>query len=148
MDDVAITGGHMTKSSSMMMGSKLQFEWLSKNHRGLNSQYRWTGSMMGIVMDFTVIVTRWTPGKEKVWETIGTTKLLIYSWYKMHLVLEPQKTATNVTLSITYERPKTFWSRLISILFADIYCAWCLRQMLRDAHRHVDKTGKTINVAI
>lgn len=79
IDDLGVTGMHMTKSSMMMMGSKLHLEFLTKHHTGLNSTYRWTGKMLGMKMDFTVEVTKWVEGEEKIWETIGKTKLIILS---------------------------------------------------------------------
>ena len=39
IDDLGVTGMHMTKSSVMMMGSKLHLEYLTKNHTGLDSKY-------------------------------------------------------------------------------------------------------------
>lgn len=89
-------------------------------------------------MDFTVLVTKWLPGKEKVWETVGDAKLIIYSWYRMTLQLEPMAKRTKATLSITYRRPEGFWNNILSFLFADLYCMWYLRKMLND-------TGKTLN---
>lgn len=78
---------HMTQSSMMMMGSKLDLKFLTDQHAGLGTKYRWAGKMMGFRMDFTVEVTKWIPGEEKTWETIGTPQLIIYSWYRMHLLL-------------------------------------------------------------
>ena len=34
IDDLGVTGMHMTKSSVMMMGSKLDLEYLTPNHSG------------------------------------------------------------------------------------------------------------------
>ena len=34
LDDLGVTGMHMTKSSAMMGGSKLHLEYLSSNHTG------------------------------------------------------------------------------------------------------------------
>ena len=79
LDDLGVTGMHMTQSSMMMMGSKLHLEYLTEHHIGLGSRYRWTGKMMGMEMDFTVEVTKWIKGIEKVWETIGEAKMIIYS---------------------------------------------------------------------
>ena len=52
IDDLGITGMHMTQSSAMMMGSKLHLEYLTEHHTGPGSRYRWTGKMMGIEMNF------------------------------------------------------------------------------------------------
>ena len=132
IDDLGVTGMHMTQSSMMMMGSKLNLEFLTENHTGLGSKYRWTGKIMGMAMDFTVEVTKWIPPKEKIWETIGDTKLIIYSWYRMHLLVLPVLNGCKAELSISYEKPKGFFNKILSFLFADWYCRWCLKNMLND----------------
>lgn len=135
IDDLSVTGMHMTQSSMMMMGNKLNLACLTENHSGLGSKYRWTGKMMGLPMGFTVEVTKWIPGKEKIWETIGEPKLIIYSRYRMHLLIVPAVYGCNAELSISYEKPKGFFSRILSFFFADWYCKWCLKQMLGDAKK-------------
>lgn len=58
-------------------------------------------------MDFTVEVTKWVQGKEKVWETIGDAKMIVLSWYRMYLILTPQENDTTQTeLGIFYAKPK------------------------------------------
>lgn len=141
LDDMGVTGTHMTSSSAMMMGSKLHLQYLTSHHTGLNSSYRWTGKMMGLPMDFTVKVVKWESAKEKVWETIGLTKLIIYSWYRMALQLTKVSNGTEAELSITYEKPQGFFNRILCFLFADWYCRWCLRKMLGDG-KHVIESQK------
>ena len=138
IDDLGVTGMHMTQSSAMMMGSKLNLEYLTPNHTGPGSRYRWTGTMMWMKMDFTVEVTKWIPGVEKTWETIGEAKMIIYSWYRMHLQVSQKDKLTTAELSITYEKPKGWVLNVISFLFADLYCRWCLKNMLRDAGHSVN----------
>ena len=133
LDDLGITGTHMTNSSSMMMGNKLHLEFLTVNHFGLGSKYRWTGKMMGMKMDFAVEVTKWVEGVEKVWETFGEAKMIIYSWYRMRLKVYPVSAGTEAQLSITYKKPKSLFCKILSFLFADWYCEWCLKQMLSGA---------------
>jgi hypothetical protein len=138
IDDLGITGMHMTKSSSMMLGSKLNLEYLTTNHTGPGSKYRWTGTMMGMKMDFTVEVTRWIKGVEKVWETIGEAKMIIYSWYRMQLLVKQAANCSEAELSITYEKPGGRLAKIISFLFAGWYCNWCLKNMLNDAKRRIE----------
>ena len=138
IDDLGVSGGHMTRSSIMMMGSKLDLKYLTDHQTGLNTRYRWSGRMMGIRMDFTVLVTKWNPGVEKVWETVGKARLIIYSWYRMNLRLEAVPDGTKATLSISYKRPKAFWEKLLSILIADLYCIWCLGKILSDAQKSLN----------
>jgi predicted ATPase len=139
LDDLGVTGMHMTSSSAKMMGSKLQLQFLTTNHTGLGTKYRWTGSMMGLKMDFTVEVTKWVEGVEKVWETIGDARMIIYSWYRMNLLVYPTGKTTLAELSITYEKPKGWLARIISFLFAGLYCNWCLRKMLWDSERKIEE---------
>ena len=143
IDDLGVTGSHMTQSSGMMMGSKLNLNYLTKNKTGLGSKYRWTGKMVGFKMDFTVEVTKWIEGKEKVWETIGPTKLIIYSWYRINLIVKALADGTEAKLSITYKKPEGVFNKILCFLFANWYCRWCLRQMLGDAKRTVEHTDKT-----
>lgn len=138
LDDLGVTGMHMTQSSPMMMGSKLKLEYLTPHHTGPGTRYRWSGTMMGMKMDFTVEVTKWMPGVEKTWETIGEAKMIIYSWYRMHFQLSQEGNFTITKLSITYEKPNGWLLKVISFLLADWYCRWCLRNMLRDAGHAVN----------
>lgn len=133
LDDLGVTGTHMTKSSGMMLGSKLKLEFLTAQHTGVGATYRWSGRMMGLQMDFTVQVVKWIPNREKFWETIGESKLTIYSWYQMRLMLSESELGTNATLSISYRKPEGLFNNILCFLFADWYCRWCLKKMLNDS---------------
>lgn len=147
LDDLGVTGMHMTRSSVMMMGSKLHLEYLTENKTGRGSKYRWTGAMMAMKMDFTVEVITWVEGVEKVWETIGEARMIIYSWYRMHLLVYPKGNITLAELSITYKRPKGWFAKIVSFLFADWYCNWCLKNMLTAAKKQLESNSKIINDA-
>lgn len=67
--------------------------------------------------------------------TIGNAKMIIYSWYRMQLFVRPANEASVVELSIRYEKSKGRFAKLISFLFADWYCDWCLKNMLADTKR-------------
>lgn len=144
LDDLGVTGTHMTESSSMMMGNKLLLTYLSSNRTGLNSSYRWQGKMMGLPMDFSVLVTKWIQNQEKIWETIGEAKMIIYSWYRMSLKVSATQGATMAELCITYKRPKGLLPKILSFLIADFYCIWCLNKMLNDAKKaiEINPTGR------
>lgn len=144
LDDLGVTGTHMTESSMMMMGNRLSLTYLSPNRTGLNSKYRWQGKMMGMPMDFTVLVTKWVANQEKIWETIGNADLIIYSWYRMSLNVYGTPGGTLAEMSISYKRPEGFWPRLLSFLFADVYCIWCLNKMLNDARKAIQAKSQQI----
>lgn len=138
LDDLGVTGMHMTESSMPMMGGKLNLEFITPHHTGLGSKYRWTGNVMWMDMDFTVEVTKWISGKEKTWETIGDPKVIIYSWYRMHLKISEDGNSTKAELSISYEKPKGWFNKVICFLLGDWYCRWCLKHMLGDCKKSVE----------
>src|SRR5215468_9482714 len=82
IDDIRNVGWHMTERSSMaMMGSRLKLEILSKQATGIGATYRYSGTMMGLSIDFSESVTRYIPNREKIWRTIGEPRLVIISSY-------------------------------------------------------------------
>ena len=138
MDNLGNTGMHMTESSAMMMGSKLDLKQLSENATGLNSKLRWFGKMMGFRMDFTVVVTKWIKDKEKIWETVGEAKMIILKWYQMRLVISPDGQNTKAELSIAYTKPDNIFFRFIAFILASWYANWCLNNMLNDSKKNLE----------
>ncbi|WP_214291543.1 hypothetical protein, partial [Escherichia coli] len=60
------------------------------------------------------------------------------SWYRMGFVVTPADGGANVSLSISYLPPKKWLGKLLSFLFADWYCDWCLQNMLKDTKSSVE----------
>jgi uncharacterized membrane protein len=140
VDDVRNVGWHMTERSSMaMMGSRLKLEILSEHPSGLGATYRYSGTMMGLSLDFSESVTKYAPNREKVWRTIGEPRLLIISSYQMRLAIEPRSASSSrLTISIAYELPRSPLWRLIGRLLTGPYSRWCLRQMVGDTKRALE----------
>jgi hypothetical protein len=135
MDKLSNTGMHMSKSSMPMLGNKLELEQLSENDTGLHAKFRWYGKIVGLTLDFTVVVTKWIKNQEKVWETIGKAKMIILGWYQMGLIISPLNAgkAAKVKLSIVYTRPNNIFFQLLSFLLAPFYANWCLNNILIDS---------------
>ena len=138
MDDFSKTGMHMSKSSMMMMGSKLKLEQLSPNPTGIGASYRWYGKMMGMTMDFSETVTKWEQNKLKEWEIVGDAKIIIMSWYRMWFEISPSENGTNAKISISYLPPKEWYYKILSFFFAKWYCNWCLNNMLNDTKKSIE----------
>ena len=141
MDDFSKTGMHMSESSMMMMGSKLNLEQLSENAIGVGAKYRWYGKMMGMTMDFSETVTKWKPPYVKEWEIVGDAKIIIMSWYRMWFEIIPSKKDTIAKISISYLPPKEWYYKILSFFFVKWYCNWCLKNMLNDTKMNLEKTG-------
>ncbi len=138
MDNLGNTGMHMMNDSKMMMGSKLELEQISKNPTGLNSKYHWHGKIMGMIMDFTVLATKWVKNKEKTWETIESPKMIILEWYKMSLKIFPEDKGTRAMLSISYTKPKNVSGKILGFLLAKWYAKWCVNSMLKDSKKALE----------
>jgi len=135
MDDIRNTGKHMTESSGAMAGSKLKIEWLSDHKTGLGTKYRWTGKVVGIKMDFTVEVSKWIEGKEKVWGTVGDAKMIVIDWFEMDLIMTPEMDGeSKAKLGINYTKHKGLWG----FLFGIWYSKWCVKSMLKDTKKHFE----------
>jgi hypothetical protein len=142
IDDLGVSGMHMTESSMPMMGGKMDLEFLTPYKTGFHTKYRWTGKVLWWNMDFTVLVTNWIRGKEKTWETIGISKLIIYSWFRMNLKVGRDSTGTIALLSISYEKPKGFLNKILCFLVGNWYCKWCINNMLRETEKKLTLVHK------
>lgn len=147
IDDLGVTGMHMTRSSMPMMGGIMDLQFLTDNKTGLQTKYRWTGKVLWMILDFTVVVMKWIKGQEKSWQTEGQAKLIIMSWFRMDLKVEGENESSTANLSISYERPTGFFNRILSFLLADWYSRWCLRNMLNDTEKRLKGIAFSPSVA-
>ena len=143
VDDIRNLARHMSESRSMpMMGSKLTLEIVTPASTGIGATYRYTGKMLGLVLDFSETVTTYVAGREKIWRTIGYPKLLIMRGYEMRVLVEPLTPATtNLTISIDYELPISRFWRIAGWLLADAYSRWCLTGMVDGSKRDLERQG-------
>lgn len=131
-DDIRNLARHMSERGSMpMMGSKLALEIVTPEMTGVGATYRYRGRVMGLTIDFSETVTRYEPGREKVWRTIGEPRLLIIDSYEMRVLVEPvAQTRSTLTISFDYELPRRLPWRLVGPLLAASYARWCLDSMI------------------
>lgn len=141
MDDLSKTGIHMSQSSMMMMGSKLTLEQLEGPSKGVGATFHWSGKVMGMPIDITETVTKWIENKEKVWETIGSPKIIILGWYRMSLKTENVGESTLASLQIEYTKPNGWFYKILSFFFAGWYSRWCLNNMLTDTRMQLEKSS-------
>jgi soluble P-type ATPase len=145
VDDIRNLARHMSESRSMpMMGSKLKLEILSPEPTGLGAVYRYSGRMMGLTIDFSETVTKYVPGREKVWRTIGKPELLIIAGYEMRVLVEPvSPISSRLTISIDYVLPRAGIWRTLGWALADTYSRWCLTSMLKGTKLDLERRAAT-----
>lgn len=138
LDDLGVTGMHMSQSSMPLMGGKMDLEFLTPQKTGLHTKYRWTGKVLWWPLDFSVEVTEWVRGRKKTWETIGSPEMVIFSWFRMKLRVEEIPGGSIAYLSIGYKKAKGFFNKIICSLVGDWYSRWCLRKMLTDSEAKIN----------
>ena len=143
VDDIRNLARHMSERGSMpMMGSKLSLEIVTANATGVGATYRYSGRMMGLMLNFSETVTKYTAGREKVWRTIGEPKLLIICSYEMWVLVDPvSATASRLTIGIDYKLPHSGFWRAAGWLLADAYSRWCLASMVDGSKRDLEKAS-------
>jgi Polyketide cyclase / dehydrase and lipid transport len=137
VDDIRNLGWHMTGRSSMaMMGSRLKLEILSDQVTGLGATYRYSGTILGLSIEFSESVTKYLPPRLKVWRTIGEPRLVVIASYEMRVAVEPlSPSSSRMTIAIVYELPRSGFWRIVGLVLARSYSRWCLRGMCRDTKR-------------
>lgn len=78
--------------------------------------------------------------KRKDMETIGDPKVIIYFWYRMQLKISEDGNNTKAELSISYEKSKGWFNKVICFLLGGWYCRWCLKHTLGDCKTSVEGT--------
>jgi len=120
----------MASSSWMMAGGSMKLESDERHGRAVGSHIRMSGSMLGLRLSLDEVIARRDPPFRKAWETVGTPRLIILSWYRMGVRLDRSEGGTRVTIFIDYRRPAGLAGRVLSALFGGLYARWCVRQML------------------
>jgi hypothetical protein len=146
LDDQERLSAHMMKSSMMMAGSTMRFEFDAATGRQVGLRMRMFGRAMGLSLDVTEAVTRREPSRLKVWETLGEPRLLVVGRYQMGFVIEPEADKSRLTVFIDYDLPLWPW-RWAGLLLGGFYARWCTRRMAEDAaatFKRSDATAATV----
>ena len=136
LDDPKALAAHMGESSMMMMGTRMAIDVDADGGRVIGSKVRMHGSVMGIRLSLEEVITeRQVPGM-KVWETIGTPKLLVIAHYRMGFELTRQGNSSQVRVFIDYRLPINAPGSWLGHWLGAVYARWCTQQMVSGAARH------------
>ena len=75
LDDQRRLSAHMSESSWMMVGSRMDFEFDAAGGRTVGSTISLRGRVLGVPLSVDEVVTAYTPPTLKIWETTGTPNL-------------------------------------------------------------------------
>jgi len=133
LDDHNRLSGHMSQSSWMMAGSRMDIEFDAGKGQVVGSHIRLKGRVLGIVLDADEVVTERTPPLRKAWQTIGAPRLLVIESYRMGFVITPRGGASQLRVFIAYALPTGRMSRWLGAILGGFYARWCTEKMADDA---------------
>lgn len=135
MDDPRRLGAHMSRSSWMMMGSAMNYQFDEAQGRAPGSHIRLSGRVLGLALRVDEVITcRETPFR-KTWNTVGSPRLLIIGEYEMGFEITSNSSFSQLRIYISYHLPRGP-ARVLGWLLGGVYARWCVRRMVSDAQRH------------
>ena len=127
-DDHARLSAHMSGSSWMMGGGRMELYADEGNGRTVGSHIRLSGTAFGIAISLDEVVTQYEPSRIKIWETVGTPRLLVIGHYRMGFEVTLNDTGSVLRVFIGYDMPAT--NAWLGRLFGAVYAKWCVRQIV------------------
>ena len=139
LDDHARLSAHMARRSWRMGWGRMQLQLDERAGRAAGSRIRLAGRVFGLRLGLEEVVTEYAPPVRKVWETVGTPRLLVIGPYRMGFRIEPAA-GDDVTLLVfvDYAPPARGVSRFLGGLFGRAYAQWCCDRMVADARAALD----------
>lgn len=136
VDDHAKLSAHMDKRSWMMAGGRMSLETDAQHGKAVGSKIRMSGSMFGLTLSLEEVVAERSPPWRKVWETIGTPKLVVITSYRMGIQIAPRAEGCELNVFIDYGLPTSGVGRWLGKAFGRSYARWCTEKMANDARRY------------
>lgn len=127
---------HMERPSWRTGWGRMAVHLDAREGRAVGSCLRLDGRVFGIELWVDEVVTERVPPTRKVWETVGSPRLLVIGHYRMGFTLateRPEDDDVTLTVFIDYALPDRGIPWLLGRLFGRWYARWCTTQMVADA---------------
>src|SRR5262245_24320061 len=105
IDDHSRLSSHMSESSWMMGGGQMAVELDDAKGQAVGSHIRLSGRVFGMRVFLDEVVARRHPPWEKVWETVGTPRLLVIGSYMMGFRISTDSHGSRMCVFIDYDLP-------------------------------------------
>ena len=138
LDDQERLSAHMMKSSPMMAGTTMEFEFDERRGRAVGSRIGLSGKLFGLALEVVEVVTERDPPRAKAWETIGKPRLLVIGQYRMGFEIRPEGNGSRLLVFIDYGEPSGGW-RFAGKLLGGLYARWCARSMAHGAAKYFER---------
>jgi hypothetical protein len=133
IDDHARLSSHMSESSWMMAGGRMETTLDGGRGQTVGSRISMTGRALGLKFEVEEVVTERNPPHRKVWETTGEPKLLVIDHYRMGFEIVPKGKNSMLRVFIEYALPPKFPGRWLGGLLGRYYASWCTQRMVDDS---------------
>ena len=135
IDDHDRLASHMSQSSWQMGGGRMQTSLDERRGQSVGSHIRVSGRVLGLELSLDEVVTERNPPTRKVWETVGSPRLLVIGPYRMGFEVTPRGDGSLLRVFIDYALPSPWPERWLGRLFGRYYAHWCTERMANDAVR-------------
>jgi len=143
LDDPRHLGSHMEQGSWRTGGASMGYELDAAQGRSVGSQTRLAGRVLGLQLGLTQLVTEHARPRRKVWQTIGTPRLVVIGAYRMGFEVDPVLGGSRLRVFIDYERAPSRWLGLVPLL-GRFYARWCVSRMVQDAKVHFESAPAAV----
>ena len=135
IDDHERLSSHMSQSSWRMGGGRMKTILDEGRGQAVGSHIRVSGRVFGLELSLDEVVTERERPIRKVWETVGSPRLLVLGPYRMGFQLTPRGSGSLLRVFIDYALPTPWPERWLGRVFGGYYAHWCTQRMVNDAVR-------------
>lgn len=135
IDDHERLSSHMSRPSWRMGGGHMTTVLDERRGQRVGSHIRVSGRILGLELSLNEVVTEREPPTTKVWETVGSPRLLVIGPYRMGFKVTPSGSGSLLRVFIDYAMPSSWPARWLGRVFGGYYAHWCTQNMVNDAVR-------------
>lgn len=130
-DDHANLSYHMSQSSWMMGGSRMEAKVDEGKGQKIGSHIVMRGIVFGLKLSLDEVIVKHEPPYHKAWETVNDSSLLVIDHYRLGFDIEPDNCNSRFRVYIDYNLSKSARTRILGCLLGGTYAKWCVNQMTR-----------------
>ena len=118
-----------------MGGGKMKTSLDGGRGQEVGSRIKMSGRVLGLELSLDEVVTEREPPTRKVWETVGSPRLLVIGSYRMGFEVSARGHDSFLRVFIDYNLPTVWTQHLLGLAFGRLYAQWCTNRMVDDAVR-------------